>query len=303
MISSPEETTGSPVPVILDTDIGDDIDDTWALAMLLGLPKKIDLKLIVTSTGNTPEKTRLTAHILERAGRTDIPIATGVKTSAAAHNQLAWVGDWDIGGYSGEVIDDGVAALTDAVNTSREPVTILAIGPQTNLAEALRRDPAIAGNARVVAMAGSIHLGYRDSPEPANEYNIRADVEAAREVLAADWENTWTPLDTCGSLLLSGESYAAVSDSSSLLSRIVIENYDAWANRADHPPDASSVLFDTVAAYLSFDERFLKVETVRIEIDDDGFTRRAPSGAPLRAALSWRNRSAFEALLVEALQA
>ena len=60
------------VPVILDTDIGDDIDDTWALAMLLGMPQ-LDLKLVVTDYGNTSERTRLVAKILQRAGRSMLP--------------------------------------------------------------------------------------------------------------------------------------------------------------------------------------------------------------------------------------
>ena len=70
----------APIPVILDTDIGDDIDDTWALVMLLGMPQ-MDLKLVVTDYGNTPERTRLVAKILQRLGRTDVPIGTGIKTA------------------------------------------------------------------------------------------------------------------------------------------------------------------------------------------------------------------------------
>ena len=68
----------TPIPVILDTDLGDDIDDTWALAMLLGSPQ-VDVKLIVTASDDTPTKTRLVAKILEGMGRTDILLAQGVK--------------------------------------------------------------------------------------------------------------------------------------------------------------------------------------------------------------------------------
>ena len=75
-----------PVPVILDTDIGSDIDDTWALAMMLGSPQ-IDLKLITTAFRDTPTKTRLVAKLLERWHRTDVPIGTGVKTADGGINQ------------------------------------------------------------------------------------------------------------------------------------------------------------------------------------------------------------------------
>lgn len=65
------------IPVILDTDIGGDIDDTWALAMLLNSPE-LDLKLVVTDTGNTTYRAKVAAKLLEVAGRTDVPIGIGL---------------------------------------------------------------------------------------------------------------------------------------------------------------------------------------------------------------------------------
>ena len=56
------------IPVILDTDIGDDIDDTWALVMLLKSPE-LDLKLVVTDFGKAPYRAKIAARILETAGR------------------------------------------------------------------------------------------------------------------------------------------------------------------------------------------------------------------------------------------
>ncbi len=296
------DTEKPRTPVILDTDIGDDIDDTWALAMLLGLPQ-IDLHLVVTAVEDTAAKTTLAAKILQTLSRTDVPLATGVPTGPRSHNQLAWVGDWDVKSYPGPIIDDGVSALVQAVRQSPEPVTILAIGPQTNLAAALRLAPDIAENARVVAMAGSVHIGYDGKPTPDAEYNIKADIPAARAVFAAPWDVTMTPLDTCGIVKLSGDKYRAVASSPSPLARVTIENYDAWARRSHLPPDASSTLFDTVAVYLSFDDSLCEMETVRLSIDDDGFTRPDPNGRPVRCALRWRDLDAFENLLVDTLTA
>ncbi len=289
-----------PVKVILDTDIGDDIDDTWALAMLLGLPERVDLSLVVTNTGDTTEKARLATRILHCAGRSDIPVAIGLGRSDDPHNQTEWVGQWDIADFSGTVIEDGPGAIIDAVN-ARPGSVILAIGPQTNLEAALQRDSSIASRARVVAMAGGVYRGYGGSRRRDAEYNIKADIPAARAVLAAPWQKTWTPLDTCGTVKLSGRMYRQVADSTHALSRIVIENYEAWARRLRHPTLSSSVLFDTVAAYLTFDESLLKMETVNISINDDGHTLPEPHGSPVRCALEWRDREAFERLLAGAL--
>ena len=65
------------MPVIFDTDIGDDIDDTWALALLLRCPE-LDVKLVVGDYGKPVYRARLLARMLQTAGRPDIPIGIGV---------------------------------------------------------------------------------------------------------------------------------------------------------------------------------------------------------------------------------
>ena len=289
-----------PVPVILDTDIGGDIDDTWALLMLLGSPQ-LDLKLIVTAVDDTEAKTRLVAKLLEKVGRTDIPIGTGVKTSDRKMNQAKWLGDYDLSNYPGTVIEDGVQATIDLLKTAPVPITLLVIGPQTNIKEVLRREPSIAAKARVVAMAGSIEIGYRGKKRRAAEYNVARDVEAARAVFAAPWEITIAPLDVCGTLVLSGDRYARVEESDQPRATTVIQNYDMWANRHRHPEGSSSVLFDTVAVYLTFDDALCDMKTVKLAIDDKGRTVPAENGRPVRCALKWKDRDAFEELIVKSL--
>jgi inosine-uridine nucleoside N-ribohydrolase len=271
--------TMSKIPVILDTDIGDDIDDTWALAMLLGCPE-VDLKLIVTASDNTPERTRLVAKMLEHMGRTDIPIGTGKKTSDIKHFQEAWVGDYRLDNYRGTVYEDGVQAMIDHINSSDEPVTLCVIGPQTNIAEALRRDPGIARNARVITMAGSVYIGYNGSSQRSAEWNVVQDIEAVRVVMSAPWEITMAPLDVCGTLRLEGDRYTSVTGSQSALASVVIGNYTHWAHRHSHPEDASSILYDTVAAYLTFAENLTHIQTVNLSIDDTGNTVPDKNGFP-----------------------
>ena len=290
----------APVPVILDTDLGDDIDDTWALAMLLGSPH-VDVKLIVTASDDTPMKTRLVAKILERMGRPDIPLATGVKNSDNKLHQSQWLGDYQLSQYKGKVIEDGVGALIETVKKSPERITLCVIGPQTNIRAALGRDPSIAKKARVVLMAGSVHIGYDGKEGRSAEWNVFKDVAAARAVFAAPWEITMAPLDICGTLRLAGPRYLAVKNSTNPLAAVTIENYEQWSNRKDHPADSSSVLFDTAATYLAFDERFMEVETVKLVIDDKGNTVPDENGRPVRCALRWKDRDAFEELLITAL--
>jgi len=298
---APDDTMNTPaMPVILDTDIGDDVDDTWALCMLLGSPK-VDLRLIVTAFDDVAVKTRLTAKILDRAGRTDVPIGMGVKTSDRPIKQAAWLGGYRLEDYQGAVHNDGVEALIAAIHATPAPVTICVIGPQTNLAAALARDPAIARKARIVAMAGSVNTGYDGQPGRDPEWNIRGDIAAARRVFAASWPITLAPLDVTASLLLNGDRYREIEKSPSDLAAIVVENYRLWAERIKYPESGSSVLHDTVAAYLTYDDAYLELENLNLLIDDEGRTTPAGGGRPVRCALRWKDRQAFENELVKSL--
>jgi len=291
---------GGRLPVILDTDIGDDIDDTWALALLLGSPQ-VDLKLIVTETGDTAAKTRLVAKILERMGRTDVAIGTGIKTGDAVHNQTAWLGDFSLARYPGVVHADGVQALIDAVNASPGPVTLCAIGPETNLREALRRDPAIAKKARVVAMAGSVFIGYAGKRGRDAEYNVAKDIEAVRAVFAAPWPITWAPLDSCGNFRIAGEPFARLSAAKAPRARTVMENYALWAGRKQYPAGESSILFDTLGAYLCLADELCDMKTVKLRIDDKGFSVPDERGRAVRCALALKNPGALAERIITAL--
>ena len=88
------------IPVILDTDIGTDIDDTWALAMMLNSPE-LDIKLITSATLDTYERAKIIARILEIAGWTDIPIGIGIKKDEKPLPQSPWVADYDLNSYPG----------------------------------------------------------------------------------------------------------------------------------------------------------------------------------------------------------
>lgn len=290
-----------PVPVILDTDAGSDIDDTWAIGMLLGSPQ-IDLKLIVTGRDNVQRKADLVAKVLEQMGRTDIPVGIGVKVNDDPTNQEQWIGDYKVSHYPGKVYQDGVQAMIDMIKAAPGPVTLLLIGPQTNIREALRRDPSIAGKARVVSMAGSVEIGYNGKQGREPECNVVVDVAAARAVFDAPWEITMVPLDGCGTLALKGERYARVAGSKAPRARTVIDNYRLWTGFKSFPEGESSILFDTAAVALVFDESFFEMKTVKLSIDDAGNTvPDEKNGRPVRCAMNWKNREAFENLLVESL--
>jgi inosine-uridine nucleoside N-ribohydrolase len=288
------------IPVVLDTDIGDDIDDTWALVMLLKSPQ-MDVKLITTTYGKNIYRTKLIAKLLEVAGRTDIPIGMGAGGSDDIGGQQPWVKDFDLAGYKGKVYKDGVQALIDAVKASPTPLTILSIGPSSTVAAALEREPGIAAKANFVGMQGSVYKGYEGS-KPSPEWNVKANVPAAQKALSAPWRQAViTPLDTCGLVVLDGERFKKLVNSNDPLVKALIENYRIWAK--NDKVAASSILFDTVAIYLAWpDEKpLLKMEDLRLKVTDDGMTVVDPAGAKMSAATEWKDLDAYRDLLVKTL--
>lgn len=291
------------IPAILDTDIGGDIDDTWALAMMLKSPE-LDVKLVVSDTGNTTYRAKIAAKLLDTAGRTDVPVGVGVHISDPLGPQAAWVENYDLAAYPGAVLPDGVGAIIDTIMKSPEPVTLVCIGPVPNVAAALSREPRIAGRARFVGMHGSVRRGYGGSEKISAEYNVATHTPDCQKVFAAPWDMTITPLDTCGLVKLQGEKYRRVRDCPDPLVRAVIENYRIWAkagNLGDIAERESSVLFDTVAVYLAFSEELLVMEKLGIRVSDDGYTLIDPGAKTINSAVGWRSLAAFEDFLVQRL--
>jgi len=291
------------IPVIFDTDIGGDIDDTWALAFLLACPE-LDLKLVTTARGNTEEKACIVAKLLEVAGRTEVPIGIGIKQNDHHTRQIEWVKDYDLKKYPGRVHRDGVQALIDTIMKSNQPVTLIAVGPVSNVAAALMKEPDIARKARFIVMGGCI--GRRPDGKQKPESNVRADPKAAQMAYGADWEFTMAPLNTAGIVKLTGEIYAKFRDSENKLARAVLENYRHWVRKCgwyknDAPDNRSSILFDTVAVYLAFDNDLCKMQDIKIKVDDEGYTLQDPNGKLSHVALKWKDLEAFKQFLVRRL--
>lgn len=300
------------IPVILDTDIGSDIDDTWALAFMLRCPE-LDVKLVVTDRGRPEYRAKLACQILEAAGRTDIPVALGPEWGGNTGQDLqapCAVG-YSLSLYPGRVERDGPCALADAVLTSDEPVTVIAIGPMPTLSQALKREPNMARNARFVGMHGSLFYGHeRARDRVVAEANVVNDPAACQAVFAAPWDVTITPLDTCGIVQLDGERMSRVAGSADPLAKTVMGNYRVWwKNRCTRSGKGdvtqcereSTILFDTVAVYLAFAKDFLEMEELGVRVTDDGFTRIDGDAKKIWCATGWKDRDTFEELLVTRL--
>jgi len=293
------------IPVILDTDIGDDMDDSWALVMLLKSPR-FDVRLITTTQGLGTQRATIVAKYLTIAGRTDIPIGIGSEDDFKTGYKLKkWVGDFKLSDYHGKVRTDGVQALLDVINGSPEPVTVIAIGPLGTLGAALRKDPGIAPKTNLTGMQGSLRTGYGNASGPTPEYNVYSDIPDAKLVLAAPWKSiAITPLDTAGSVHLSGEDYQRVKRSPDPVLRALIASCMSYLKVDDAETiSQSGTNFDTVGVYLSDPQNrpLLKFEKLKITVTDTGLTLVSPIGRAMDVATDWKDRDAYNEHLTKVL--
>lgn len=287
-------------PVIIDTDIGSDIDDTWALCLALAV-RALDVKLICVTHEDVDYKAKLVAKILERTGNTQIPVAIGRRTDIVTNVQAAWLDGFDLHGYRGTVVRDCAAAIADTV--ARNPhTTILEMGPLTNLADTLRAYPQVKENSRIVAMGGAVYRGYINETAPAAEYNVIIDTASYRTVFKSGWDLTLMPLDVCRDIFVKGDTYRRLLRSDNAYAQVIRENYAVW--QRDYTGGAikfdadttSSILYDFAPVFYALRPDAYETEYVRLSVTEDGRTAVDPDGVPVRCALRVKNQAVLDAI-------
>lgn len=292
-------------PVILDTDIGTDVDDTWALALVMRSPE-LELKAATLVSYDTAFRARLTAKLLRTEGHPDIPLGLGPTTSTdTKYNcQQEWLGDFSLNDWKAPVSRDAAELIIELVRNSPEPVTLFGIGPFSNIAEVIRRAPDVAEKTDFIGLGGSVHWKYFGKPGHCSEYNIVKDVEAARSVLSAKWHSILlSPLDTCGNIIIRGERYQRLKRSSDPLAKAVIDNYILWrkfrlslfpGDPPYTPETASSLIADAAAVALCVNPGFAEIKPVPLSVSDLGETLVDEThGVPVPCALQWRDVEKF----------
>ena len=187
-----------PEKVIIDTDIGDDIDDAFAVALALRSPE-LQILGITTTFGDTETRAKLLDRFLAEAGRPEIPVAAGVPTPPkGTFTQRRYA---ENNRFAKPAHPDAVTFLLDQIRRNPGQVTLLAIGPLMNVGAAIDNDPATFRKLkRVVIMGGSIKRGYGDlgfgPPQPPQpEWNILNDIPSAQKLFAAGVPLYVMPLD------------------------------------------------------------------------------------------------------------
>jgi purine nucleosidase len=183
-----ESTAMQTIPVLLDTDIGSDIDDAVALAYLLKQPQ-CELVGITTVTGHPDVRAMLASAICRTAGRPDIPIHVGTEQplfvpprQKSVQQAEALTAEWPHQAYTKE--NTAIKFLRDTIRSQPGELTLLTIGPLTNIALLFMLDPELPGMLKQLVMMGG---RYTTRARDGNllEWNILCDPHAAARVFAS----------------------------------------------------------------------------------------------------------------------
>jgi inosine-uridine nucleoside N-ribohydrolase len=266
----------NPRRIILDTDPG--VDDAMAIFLALRSPE-LKVEAITPVSGNVPLEMTLpnALRLLEIAGRVDIPVAAGASVPLLRRLITAKYvhGNNGLGGVEfpaprlKPVSENAAELISRLVRSSPGQITIVAVGPLTNIATLLRADPEIARMIpEIVIMGGSLSGG---NITPAAEFNLYVDPEAARIVFDAGIPLTMIGLDVTKKVLLREEHIRTLERGQDPVSQAAGKIMRATLTRARQGIDATVVaMHDPLTVASLIDSNLLKFADYYVEVETEG---------------------------------
>ena len=260
--------------ILLDTDIGTDVDDALALAFALRHPE-IELAAVTTVSGDTRRRGQIAAKLIALNGGPRIEVAAGRSEPVGGQGRTFWGGHEGRGLLEeGEDVPissrDGVDVIVDTLLA--EQMEVVTIGPLTNLAAALEREPRIAGRIpRLTVMGGFFHRCELEGKlvPPSTDYNLNADPQAALAVLSTPIPTTYVPADVTMRTYLLEEHLQRLEDSSDPLLAALARLVRVWTPILANlfaigglvmPRGLAAIPHDPLALATLVDRRFVTTE-------------------------------------------
>ncbi|MEQ1873396.1 MAG: nucleoside hydrolase [Ilumatobacteraceae bacterium] len=271
-------------------DYSPTLSDAGALLYLASHPSVELLAVTLPGTGEADCEpgVQITRALLTVAGQADVPIGCGRNTPLVGERDWpdAWrgaantLGEGLLPTVDAEPVVDAEQLLATTLRDATAPVTLVAVGPLTNLGVVLGDDPDLASRVeRIVIMGGALDVPGNVENAPTAEWNLYVDPEATRRVIAAGPPVTFVALDAT--------NYMAWTDR--LLVRIDALDTSA-ADVVYQLANSTSLdgfyLWDELAAIVAVDQSVVTTESVSIRVDDDGALVRDPEGITVEIAVS-----------------
>jgi inosine-uridine nucleoside N-ribohydrolase len=266
--------------IIVDTDIGDDIDDAFALALALSSPE-FEVLGFSASFGDTTTRAKMLDRMLGELGRSDIPVAMGtpVDVNRNAFTQRRYA---EGGQFARSSHPNSVDFVLDQARKYPHQVTLVAVGPLPNVGAMIARDPAAFRLLKkVVIMGGSIRAmtdpyGVAAEVAPHPEWNIKNDIAGAKKLFEAGVPLQVLPLDSTANLKMHEVARTALFAHGSMMTNILAGLYYEWSQFTRSP---TPTLYDPMTLASMLEPSLCPLTPMHLVVDDAGNTKETP-GAP-----------------------
>jgi inosine-uridine nucleoside N-ribohydrolase len=268
--------SAAPEKIIIDTDIGDDVDDAFALALAVKSPE-LQVLGVTTTFGDTETRAKIVDRFLGEVGRPEIPVRAGKATAAKnpmSQQRYAESGRFITVLHSEASHGDAVDFLLEEIRKYPGEITLIAIGPLMNVGAAIDKDAArFKKLKRVVLMGGSVRRGYGDlgyTPPvpPMAEWNILNDIPSAQKLFASGVPLFVMPLDSTQLKLDEVKREFLFSRGTAVADQLAIL-YHLWGQQ-------TPTLFDPMTIAFVLKPELCPVTGLHIRVDEKGFTREEP---------------------------
>jgi len=265
--------------IILDTDIGSDVDDAFAVALAAN-SKEVDVKAVTVVYGDVGLRARIARKLLNLAGHEDIPVAKGLAmplTPGVGPHMVGHEGkgiltpsDTDLKVHEKSAVD----LIIQEIMESDEDITMITIGPVTNFAAAIKKEPRIKKKIlEYIFMGGAINPPIiKGRPlSPRSEHNLNCDPEASRIVLDAGIPTKMVGIDVTWRALIGLSHLEKLRKARTPLTSALADMLEVWLRLIQkHGKEIFgyenvTAMHDPLAVSLAIDPRFLTLKDMHIE--------------------------------------
>lgn len=270
--------------VIFDCDLGGDIDDAFALALLLSSQEDFEILGLCMDHGNTPGRGQVAIRMLYETGLDNIPVYLGRHTPTVVSEdtelegrstQMIWAENFDKLQPKKQPAAD---FIIKTLNKYPDEVILFTVGPVDNIGDVIDKDPeALKKAKKVISMFGSVRSGYGGG-KPSAEWNVRGSIAAAKKFIGSGADITLAPLGVTDHVIYPENYLMAVSMRQTPLTDAISALYSLWFRHADwatHPK-----MFDGVAVGMALWPELFEFEEMYVEVDDEGYTNEIAGKAP-----------------------
>lgn len=267
---------GEKQKIIFDCDLGGDIDDAFAMALVLTSPE-FEVLGFVMDHGNTPKRAQIACRMLYECGLEHITVAVGRHTPSVVGEDTEMAGDshqfaW-AGGFNKvkPIKQNASDFIIENLKKYPNEIILFTVGPVPNIRDVIEKEPnALKLAKRVVSMFGSFYMGYATGSKPIPEWNVRADIGSAQILVNSGVNPLLAGLDVTTFVKLNEENRTRLLYRNSPLTDALCGLYTLW--RFEDYAYPNCTMFDGVAVGMVLWPELFTTKKVHVTVDDRGYT-------------------------------